>query len=217
MAVISQIKATSDNVNYNIRDDYSIWGGRNLLRNTKNFTTSEIAKTRSTVPENGLIRLTPTTSAAYAKFIVDYLDYSQHNSGDYTISFDAHLADVESTYTNTNIGIYLGYSISTRLDSIFSSSYDRYTPMQTITSTVTENWIRYSKVITIPDQMTSGKATALTDGSQLSLEFAVSGSRKPVEVKNVKLEKGNKPTDWSPAPEDIARFIGNETIELYSE
>lgn len=31
MAVISQIKATSDNVNYNIRDDYSIWGGRNLI------------------------------------------------------------------------------------------------------------------------------------------------------------------------------------------
>lgn len=35
MAVISQIKATSDNVNYNIRDDYSTWGGRNLVYNTR--------------------------------------------------------------------------------------------------------------------------------------------------------------------------------------
>lgn len=30
MAAISQIKATSDNVSYNVRDDYSTWGGRNL-------------------------------------------------------------------------------------------------------------------------------------------------------------------------------------------
>ena len=39
MAVISQIKATSDNVNYNIRDDYSVWGGRNLLLGTKTMTS----------------------------------------------------------------------------------------------------------------------------------------------------------------------------------
>lgn len=37
MAVLSQIKA-SDNVNYNIRDDYSTWGGRNLYIGSKNFS-----------------------------------------------------------------------------------------------------------------------------------------------------------------------------------
>ena len=35
MAVISQIKGT-DNVTYNVRDDVSIWGGRNYA--TLNFT-----------------------------------------------------------------------------------------------------------------------------------------------------------------------------------
>jgi hypothetical protein len=45
MAVISQIKATSDNVDYNIRDDYSIWGGRNLLRGTKDFSNIGVAST----------------------------------------------------------------------------------------------------------------------------------------------------------------------------
>ena len=34
MAVLSKIKA-SDNVDYNIRDDYSTWGGRNLLPQSK--------------------------------------------------------------------------------------------------------------------------------------------------------------------------------------
>ena len=39
MATLSQIKA-SDNVTYNIRDDYSTWGGRNLLLGTKTQDTS---------------------------------------------------------------------------------------------------------------------------------------------------------------------------------
>ena len=195
MATISKIKATADNVDYNIRDDYSIWGGRNLLRNTNSFTTSEIAKTRSTVPENGIIRLTPTTSAAYAKFIVNYLDYSEYNEGFYTISFDVRLANVTSTYTNMNIGLYFGFSIPSRLSSVFSSSYDRYTPMQTLTTSLSEDWVRYYKTLEIPTNMTSGAAAALANGSQLSVEFAVSGSRRPAEVQRVKLEKGNKPTD----------------------
>lgn len=36
MATISKIKATADNVDYNIRDDYSIWGGRNYMQGTGN-------------------------------------------------------------------------------------------------------------------------------------------------------------------------------------
>ena len=42
MAVISQIKATSDNVNYNIRDDYSTWGGRNYLLQSKGEFTGTV-------------------------------------------------------------------------------------------------------------------------------------------------------------------------------
>ena len=31
----------------------------------------------------------------------------------------------------------------------------------------------------------------------------------------IKAEKGTKATDWSPAPEDIAKYIGDNTIELF--
>lgn len=50
MAVISQIKATSDNVNYNIRDDYSTWGGRNLLLGTNTQYTS-VGNERNSITE----------------------------------------------------------------------------------------------------------------------------------------------------------------------
>ena len=46
MAVISKIKATADNVDYNIRDDYSIWGGRNYLPQSEGEFTG-------TVPTSG--------------------------------------------------------------------------------------------------------------------------------------------------------------------
>jgi hypothetical protein len=46
--------------------------------------------------------------------------------------------------------------------------------------------------------------------------FGVTGAGS-IEYIGMKLERGNKSTYWSPAPEDIARYIGNETIELYSE
>ncbi len=35
MALISKIKGT-DNIEYNVRDDVSVWGGRNLLKGTSN-------------------------------------------------------------------------------------------------------------------------------------------------------------------------------------
>ena len=50
MAVISQIKATSDNTNYNIRDDYSTWGGRNYAQNSgPGVVSSHLAITEGSV------------------------------------------------------------------------------------------------------------------------------------------------------------------------
>lgn len=106
----------------------------NLLRNADLITTSEMALTRSTVPTNGTIKLKPTTSAAYAKFKVDYLDYEQYGTGEYTVSFDAMLAEDETTYTSSNLMVYLGFNVPSRLGSVFSGSYDRYTSAQTVAS-----------------------------------------------------------------------------------
>ena len=39
--------------------------------------------------------------------------------------------------------------------------------------------------------------------------IALSSSACGIRIKNVKFEKGNKPTDWTPAPEDDERRITN--------
>ena len=42
-----------------------------------------------------------------------------------------------------------------------------------------------------------------------------SGNYGTIYIKNLKIEKGNKPTDWTPAPEDIDKNI--ETVSAYAQ
>lgn len=211
--LISQIKGL-DNITYDLQDNVSTFGNINLLRNTQNPSTTDYALTRSTYLGNGIFRLTPTTSAAYMKWNVNYLDYADYKNNYFTASFDAKLADVESTYTNINLIFYLGVNLSTRLTSILNSSYDRYSPATTVTTSLTSEWQRFSVTKYLPTDLTSGKAEALAKGNFVTIELGVSGSRKPAEVKNLQLELGNKSTEWKPSPYDLVTY-SNETIEFF--
>ena len=181
MAVISQIKATSDNVNYNIRDDYSTWGGRNLLLNTKN-----------------LFPVTGTSSSYFIEYTVNNgklsNSYALEEGVTYTFS-----ADVTSSIEPFQLTIGAG-------NGGYSKDVD-YGPGQTLTNG------RISLTFTpTANQLSSGNIFAFR-----APRYSSQGTSFTYTVDRPKLEKGNKATDWSPAPEDIARFIGNETIELYSE
>jgi hypothetical protein len=97
MAVISQIKATSNNVDYNIRDDYSVWGGRNLLRGTKDFSNIGVASTES----GYLSSVSGTTGDSYNNLVSKSITSAStgvvgqwyilncKNSESYTLSFYA--------------------------------------------------------------------------------------------------------------------------------
>ena len=216
MALISKIKNTADSIDYNIRDDVHTWGGRNLIWNTIHPVTNYWATTRASI-DGEFLKITPTTSAGYVKSKTTYLDYIDTINKTYTISVEAKQSDDTSSYTTApNLFLYSGYSVSTRTGNIFSTSYDRYSSQITLASTVPTEWTKYSLTFTATDDyFTLGQATALVAGSQLAIEFGVNGSRKPVLLRNIKLEIGNKPTDWSPAPEDIA-YVNGTTLELLS-
>lgn len=206
MAVISQIKATSDNVNYNIRDDYSTWGGRNLVYNTRFLSATPPAPwvnwgsptTREVVEIDGInyMHLVSTTNKwqGYSQNSVQRGGYGDVTAGDQIIvSFDAYAKTAGQTCC---IGIHWGNNSG----SIISQSW--YSPVLTTTS------VHYiSPVYTVP-------------ANCVGFNLMIGSNSETVDeiwMAKVKVEKGNKATDWSPAPEDIARFIGNETIELYSE
>lgn len=175
----------------------SIEGLSNLLRGTSD-ATGNIATTRASVVD-GNIRLTPTGSAAYAKWVVDYLDYQQYSTATLTASFEVRLADVETSYTRANgMRLYYGFNPADRDDAVYNSTYDRY-GYTAFSTAPTSEWERRSVTFTIPTAFTTGVESALAAGSHLSLEVYLSGSNKPMEFRHLQLEVGETLTPWGGA------------------
>lgn len=165
----------------------------NLLRGTDNLSSDNLTLTRATVANN-VITLTPTTSASYAKAKVNYLDYSGYAGKTLTFSVDARLAETTSSYTSSNLRLYVGVNASDRVGSSLSSTYDRYSSIDF--PEVSQEWSRYSFTVEIPDGLTAGATDVLAAGNYVTAQVAVSGSKKPVEVRNIKLEVGSEPTPY---------------------
>lgn len=169
-------------------------GMNNLLINSNNFTSSNFALTRATVPENGILQVTPTSSAAYGKYKTN-LDYDNYNNAIYTLSFDLQeIASSNETYTSYSTRIYYGFNLASRASSSFNSSYDKYT-YKTV-STRGEGWNHYSITLNIPNDLGSGVDSALVSGSTLCIQFYRVAKHLPIQVKNIKLEKGSKETNY---------------------
>lgn len=77
--------------------------------------------------------------------------------------------------------------------------------------TLTTEWVKYSGVINCTTTAETG-----------TLSFTVQHSKKPapkIHITHIKLELGNKPSDWTPAPEDVddkvngAQSDANQALE----
>ena len=185
-------------------DSISI-GARNLLRHSDEpKASSEYTIARGAVDADGVIRLTPTSSYSYAASRSRYLDYSEFAEDVYTLSFDARFPDAETSYTDRHLGVYIAYSDADAWSGMLSSNLHHVYARRYFEDLMTGDWQRFSFTADpIADKV--GGTLAPTAGCSLRVEFYVSGSRVPVEIRRVKLERGNKATDWSPAPEDAER------------
>ena len=178
-------------------------GGRNLLRNTADPSSSDLVLTRSALVDDGIVRITPTSSSEYLKWRVNYLNYADYADDTYTFSFDARAADVASEYTTeANVNAYIAVNLASRIGNTISSSYDRYSSPIAFTG-LTSNWKRFSITKQVPADLTAGQASALVAGSFLTVQVAGSASHKPVEVRRLKLERGPYATPWEYSQDDV--------------
>lgn len=175
--------------------------GRNLFRGTKdagednwNFYGHE------SVPESGILRLTPTTAVAYAKYKVNYLDFTEYGSGTFTVSLDVRRLAGE--YTDKKLRVILGFNRATRLNYVLSSTHDRFGNAYIAADEIGTDWTRVSATFDVPEDLNTGRAETLEAGSQLTFEPFLEASGNPVEIRRVKLERGDVATEWSEAPED---------------
>ena len=74
-----------------------------------------------------------------------------------------------------------------------------------IISPINNEWIHQELIITVTDQ---GDSSSYNEDQSNKIEIYCS-AQMGCKVRNVKLEIGNKATDWTPAPEDVDAGIAN--------
>jgi hypothetical protein len=107
-------------------------------------------------------------------------------------------ADVKGTFGTDNHGLCVMHATSSW--NVFYAAI--YFPE--VYPTSIPNWTRKTLVYTIPSNM-----RVEADGTMYLHLFWGGGTGSAVDVytKNTKIELGNKPTAWSPAPDDIANSV----------
>lgn len=200
MALISKIKGTN-NTEYNVRDDVSVWGGRNLIKNS-NFNNNMFYWNENKYSnDNTTIEIIKENNKNWLHVISNNASQSQqyydgvnqiinlNNNNPVTISFLA-----KGSVNNTPL--YIGFAIY-NVDDDNVIVIDKTI---NLTTTVSKYWFTQS---------------SLSNYSSINLFIGSNSTPIEVWITNIKLEQGTKPTDWSPAPEDIAHVNG-ECLELLS-
>lgn len=172
-------------------DDLEI-GGRNLLENSNVFALGSAAKglTRRITAEGWLEVVASEGNGNYISATIPSINsiLSKLNAGDYiTVSADIKGDGIAS---NTAPSLYLASNMSyQRLKGELEDG----------------KWVRVSYT------------RKYVENTSLSPHWGFKGLSGTYSIKNLKVEKGTKATDWSPAPEDVDSMISKNTAAITSE
>lgn len=190
-------------------DDLQI-GGRNLLKHSSMIGEKLICDNyficnNCNIQEytnDGFHIITPTEGNANngIAFAFDNFTIMEINGGD-TITFSCDIKGTSDSHAP-----FVSIHISD------NNWYGSGVVQKNTSVSITKDWQRVSVTITTPTGLTKNHMWLAIHGNHQS----------DLYVRNFKLEKGNKPTDWTPAPEDVngkivnAETIANQTANKFS-
>ena len=186
-------KSTVDNIQI---------GGRNIVTGTADAVISYGGHSKghwrkySTAGTIQTIDITDTPISCVSKGI---RLTSTDESGQATLGQDNIPLDKDSLYTlSCWIRSNSAEGVPCRLQPFYKSTTDHSGNTQDII--ISDEWQYISFTAKFSPQ-----STGIYSGARIYLQPTAAGNY--IEVCGIKLEKGNKPTDWSPAPEDTAADI----------
>lgn len=165
-------------------------GGRNILLDSRDgiicansdfvdtTTPGEIITTKATGEGNAHSIITD-------KYSIPVVDLVKKVGTSYAFSIDVKI-------TGSFTGLYFGVDFRTKDGT--GNCFENWIRPESITA---DQWFRFSQVDAIKEDQ-----NGITD-SLFCFHWIDSTSGSTIEYKNLKLEEGNKATDWSPAPEDV--------------
>lgn len=156
-------------------------GGRNLQRGSSDWSDSAFYNRGNAIISNNELSVPVAASTTENNVETHYIGIKQNDI--YTISVDIK---GESNYTGNTFLVELFNALEERV------SY------QWVEADVTTSWSRISYTITI------------TESTAVYMRIGLRSSNNVVNsYRLLKIEKGNKATDWTPAPEDVDEGIQN--------
>lgn len=197
---------------YTTKDDFDDLqiGGRNLLKHSSMIGEKLICDNyficnNCNIQEytnDGFHIITPTEGNANngIAFAFDNFTIMEINGGD-TITFSCDIKGTSDSHAP-----FVSIHISD------NNWYGSGVVQKNTTVSITKDWQRVSVTITTPTGLTKNHMWLAIHGNHQS----------DLYVRNFKLEKGNKPTDWTPAPEDVngkivnVETIANQTADKFS-
>lgn len=168
-------------------------GGRNLLTKTNqgktgwNWVMQAGDKTIESVSSEGInaVKLTKGTATVHSGYSVIYcngvLSKLIESDTQYVLSFD----------------VYPSVNVTFKATLTDSDSSDRLTTVATMNAAAANKWTKVSCILTRLQNL-----PANVGGQVVYLTGMSSANGVSYIIKNIKLEKGKIPTDWTPAPED---------------
>lgn len=197
---------------YTTKDDFDDLqiGGRNLLKHSSMIGEKLICDNyficnNCNIQEytnDGFHIITPTEGNANngIAFAFDNFTIMEINGGD-TITFSCDIKGTSDSHAP-----FVSIHISD------NNWYGSGVVQKNTGVSITKDWQRVSVTITTPTGLTKNHMWLAIHGNHQS----------DLYVRNFKLEKGNKPTDWTPAPEDVngkivnVETIANQTADKFS-
>ena len=186
-------------------------GGRNLLPNTNDMSLYKKSATATvSVDSEGysVITFAPqSTTKWYVVSLKPNIRYSKVRNKQVTISFEYRsddwvLHNGEHDYPTVTFAVNNISETSEKRDK-YVSVYEGVAP--------STDWQKYEKTVTITDSYLKNGTAILTNDSWFFIQI-FNHSMNHMQIRKIKLEIGNKATDWSPAPEDVNKNISEASI-----
>lgn len=176
-------------------------GGRNILRDSETMASMWSTNTNATISD-GVATLTGISSAWSAELRTSKYDASIYDGDESIISFD-----YKSTESCLIHRVYAGASVDK--DSTLWTRTKYIGVTFTIPSSNGE-WKRY----VMPVDKISVASLTSGSGDVVSgyLQFYNRTNNAVFQMRHIQFEKGNKPTDWTPAPEDAIAYT--DAVEI---
>lgn len=189
-------------------------GGRNIIRNTRSMSSYSGSGNVSFAEDSegfAIATFADTESLSWNN-IATYpaIDFSIVRGKEVTLSLYVRSDEYNQINSDSTKGLVISFSLCTA-DSTTRTLYVNYNLRKI---TLSSEWQKVKVTVTLSDDFfTSGTGT-IDDTTKIYLQI-YNYSLYSMQIKKIKLELGNKATDWTPAPEDIDQKIEDTATEIY--